>query len=76
MSKALGQGISGIGWNEIEIRKEPSGKPYVQLSGRAETLARELGVSTVLISISHTDTLAVAFAVAVGGGKFEDCNCR
>jgi len=76
VSKALGQGISGIGWNEIEIRKAPSGKPYVQLSGRAETLARELGVSTVLISISHTDTLAVAFAVAVGGGKFEDCNCR
>lgn len=75
VAKALGQGISGIGWNEIEIRNEPSGKPYVHLLGRALDLAKELGVESVLISISHTNTLAIAFAVAIGGGSLESRNC-
>ena len=75
VSKALGQGISGIGWNEIEILNEPSGKPYVRLLGRAEELAKARGAKAVHISISHTDTLAIAFAVAVGGGNLESRNC-
>jgi holo-[acyl-carrier-protein] synthase len=75
VSKALGQGISGIGWNEIEIANEPSGKPYVRLLGRAEELAKERGAKAVFISMSHTDTLAIAFAVAVGGGNLENRNC-
>ena len=76
VSKALGQGISGIGWNEIEIANEPSGKPYVRLLGRAKQLADKLGVKSVFISISHTNSLAIAFAIAVGGETFEDCNCQ
>ena len=75
VAKALGQGISGIGWNEIEIRNEPSGKPYVRLLGRAEELAKGRGVKAVLVSISHTDALAMAFAVAIGGGSLESRNC-
>ena len=75
VSKALGQGISGIGWNEIEILNEPSGKPYVRLLGRAEELVRARGVKAIFVSISHTDTLAIAFAVAVGGGNLESRNC-
>jgi len=75
VSKALGQGISGIGWNEIEIANEPSGKPYVRLLGRAKELARERGAKAIFVSMSHTDTLAIAFAVAVGGGNLENRNC-
>lgn len=74
VSKALGRGMSGIGWNEIEIGNEPSGKPYVRLLGRAEELAKARGAKDILISISHTDTLAMAFAVAVGGGNLEGRN--
>ncbi|NLS44951.1 MAG: holo-ACP synthase [Firmicutes bacterium] len=72
VSKALGQGISGIGWNEIEIMNEPSGKPFVCLHGRAKELAQARGIGTMLITMSHTEALAIAFAVAIGGKNVED----
>lgn len=74
VSKALGTGISGIGWNEIEIAEEASGKPYVRLVGRAADLASSLGVTAVEVSIAHTESVAIAFAVAIGGGEIEGRN--
>ncbi len=72
VSKALGTGVSGIGWDEIEIVEDASGKPCARLTGRAAHLASRLGVAAVEVSIAHTAALAVAFAVAVGGVGSED----
>jgi holo-[acyl-carrier protein] synthase len=62
--KSLGVGWRRIGWQEIEITG--GGKPTVNMFGRAELRARMLGVTEVLVTITHTDTSALVMAVAVG----------
>lgn len=61
--KSLGVGWRAIPWRDIEITG--GGKPTVRLYGRAAERARALGVSEVHVSITHTDTTAMVFAVAV-----------
>jgi holo-[acyl-carrier protein] synthase len=63
--KALqgGPRAPGIGWREIEVTRAPDGRPDVRLSGLAAARARDLGVSRVLLSLSHTHQAAVAVAV-------------
>jgi holo-[acyl-carrier protein] synthase len=63
-AKALGTGISrGVTWNEFEVGREPGGRPVLELRGRAERLARELGVRTISLSLTHTGSLAMASVV-------------
>jgi len=61
--KALGTGIRGISWKEIEILSEPSGKPQVRLYGKAEKKADNLGLNRLAISLSDSKEYAVAFVV-------------
>lgn len=62
--KVLGTGWrEGIHWKDIEIRNEPSGRPKVHLTGRSRQRADELGLTEILISISHVQTHAVASAI-------------
>ena len=71
VSKALGVGLNhmsmhGIGWREVEVLPDPLGKPLLRLSGRAQQLAEEQGLSEWAISLSHGRDYAVAFVVASG----------
>lgn len=67
-AKALGSGIGkDAAWHEIEIVRLPSGKPALELSGRAAERARELGLVAFDVSISDTHEHALAVVVAVGG---------
>ena len=60
-AKALGTGISrGVTWNEFRVERQPGGRPVLELRGRAAVLARELGVKTISLSLTHTDSLAMA----------------
>ena len=61
--KALGTGIRGIGWREIEILPNRRGKPVLILHGRAKERARLLGLGELAISLSHTKEYAVASVV-------------
>jgi len=61
--KALGTGVRGVGWKDIEVVRQPSGAPSIQLYGRAEARAKRLGVSEIALSISHSQEYAVAFVV-------------
>ena len=61
--KALGTGVKGISWREIEILAEPSGKPLVNLYGKAQNKADSLGLGTLAISLSHSREYATAFVV-------------
>ena len=67
-SKALGTGVKGFTWQEVEVLSDERGRPYLVLSGRAEEVAKSRGVEKMQVSISHTRDLAMAFAQAVGGG--------
>ncbi len=59
--KALGTGwANGIRWLDVEISHQASGKPELQLSGRARELANQLGVTRAVVSISHANRYVVA----------------
>ena len=66
VSKALGTGLRGISWKEMEILGDRRGRPLVYLHGRAKARAKELGLSEFTISLSHSRNHAVAFVVAAG----------
>ena len=61
--KALGTGVRGISWREIEIMAEPSGKPVVRLYGKAQDKADSLGMGELAISLSDSKKYAIAFVV-------------
>lgn len=64
--KALGTGRRGVGWREIELYNEPSGKPGVRLVGRAARIAQAAGIVAVHVSLTHGPGYAAAIAVAEG----------
>ena len=65
--KALGTGWRrGISWRDIEVLNETGGKPLVMLTGGAREVAEELGITEMLVTISHCHTHATAYALAAG----------
>lgn len=65
--KALGTGWArGISWQDMDIRNDIGGQPHVELAGGARVECERLGITSVLITISHCRTHATAFAVGVG----------
>ena len=63
-AKALGTGIShGVGWLELEVTREPSGKPSLELKGRAAQRARALGVTHISLSLTHSRDVALAVVI-------------
>ena len=68
--KVLGTGfIRGIGFRDVEIVSEPSGKPSVVLYGGADEQAKALGIDKIHITISHCRTYATATAIGVSEGS-------
>lgn len=64
VSKAFGTGIgAAIGWHQIEVRHKESGEPYVSLSGKGLDLFAARKANVIHLSISHTNTNAVAVAI-------------
>jgi holo-[acyl-carrier protein] synthase len=61
--KALGTGVRGIGWREIEVLPMRGGKPLVFLHGRAKRRAEFLGLFDFAISLSHSRDFAIASVV-------------
>ena len=67
-AKALGTGISqGVSWLEIEVAREPGGRPTLQFHGRAAELAARLGARRSALSMTHTAELAMASVVIENG---------
>lgn len=66
VAKALGTGIGDVAWKEIEILGDEQNAPTLTLYGAAEKKAKELGLATWSVSISHSQSHSVAFVVAIG----------
>jgi holo-[acyl-carrier protein] synthase len=66
VAKAFGTGFSDFSPKEIEVLRDELGKPYVNLYGRAQEHAEQLGVKTVFVSISNLKSMAAAVAVLEG----------
>jgi holo-[acyl-carrier protein] synthase len=66
VAKALGTGFAGdVACRQVEILRKDGGQPEARLSGAALAAADELGVTRWLVSISHTEAVAFASAIAV-----------
>lgn len=62
--KALGTGIRGFSWKDVEILRGSSGKPMVKLYNNAKEIATQKKISVISISISHSENYAMAVAIA------------
>jgi holo-[acyl-carrier protein] synthase len=59
--KALGTGWRrGVRWVDIEVVREPSGKPTLKLSGASREIADRLGVKNISLTITHSGNTALA----------------
>jgi holo-[acyl-carrier protein] synthase len=66
VSKACGTGLGDeLGLRSVGILHGPEGEPVVELDDRARRLFAKRGAARVLVSLTHTDELAQAFAVLV-----------
>lgn len=66
VAKALGCGIGAVGWKEIEILGDEQNAPVLHLYGKAIQKADEMGLTNWSVSLSHSQSHAVAFVVAIG----------
>ncbi len=68
--KAMGLGLWAVPLTAIEVvRDEETGAPFVFLHGAAGEAADECGISSWRLSITHTDRVAVAVALALGAAE-------
>ena len=63
--KAMGVGLWRFKLRDVEVVRAPSGQPTVALHGRAAELAAEHGVTEWRLTLTHTERVAQAIAVAL-----------
>lgn len=63
--KAMGVGLGAFEFHDVWVQRADSGRPTLAVTGRAEQIANELGVTDWHLSITHTDSTAIAYVIAV-----------
>lgn len=76
VSKALGTGLRGISFTEIEVVSEENGQPRLCLHGRARDRGHALGITSMSVSLTHTSVAAEAFVVALVRDVITDHHCE
>ena len=61
--KALGTGVRGVGWRDIEVLPNRRGKPLVFLYGRGAKRAKDIEMRGLEISMTHLKDLAMASVI-------------
>lgn len=62
--KALGTGWSlGVRWRDIEVVRQPGGRPTIKFHGRAAEFAAKLNAKNAALSLSHTQEQAIASVI-------------
>jgi holo-[acyl-carrier protein] synthase len=62
--KALGTGWNhGVAWRDIEVIRQPGGRPNLAFHGKAAEFAAKLGTKHISISLSHTAEQAIAHVI-------------
>jgi len=68
-AKALGCGIGVVSWLDIEVRGDENNAPHLYLFGAGAQTAKQLGLSIWSVSLSHTESLAIAFVTATSDSE-------
>ena len=59
--KALGTGWNhGVRWRDVEVCRQPGGRPTLVFHGKAAEIAAQLGTARAALSLSHTADQAIA----------------
>lgn len=66
--KALGTGMAGAAFRDIEVRHDDGGRPGVAVHGDALRKSEAAGVGSWHLSITHSRTTAAAVAIAYAYG--------
>ena len=66
VAKVFGTGFREFMPKDIEVLRDPFGKPYVVLHGKAKETPEKKGIQRIEVSISDTREHAMAFAVGEG----------
>ena len=61
--KALGTGVRGVGWKDIEVLPNRRGKPLIFLYGRGAARAEQIELRGLEISLTHSKDFAIASVV-------------
>ena len=61
--KALGTGVRGVGWRDIEVLPNGRGKPLLLLHGRAQRRAAALGLADLDVTLTTARDFAAAVVV-------------
>lgn len=62
--KAIGTGMgAGGGWHDVEVVRLAPGRPQLVLHGRAASVAQDLQIRSIHVSLTHTAETAAAFVV-------------
>ena len=62
--KALGTGLrKHMRWRDVEVRRDPLGKPFLQLYGYLRERCADAGIRHVHLSLSHSASHAIAQVV-------------
>ncbi|MDP7578951.1 MAG: holo-ACP synthase [SAR202 cluster bacterium] len=69
--KALGTGIRGVKWRDIEVVRQTGGPPMIVLHGTALARAKRLEIDHLAVSLTHSQDYAMAFVVgeSIGGNN-------
>ncbi|MDA1256242.1 MAG: holo-ACP synthase [Chloroflexi bacterium] len=67
--KALGTGVRGVSWRDIEVQRRRGRAPEIVLHDRAKARAEKMGIVRIAISLSHSRDFAVASVVAETDGR-------
>ena len=59
--KAIGTGWNhGVAWRDVEVCRQPGGRPTIEFHGKAAEFAAKLGAVHIALSLSHTAEYAIA----------------
>ncbi len=59
--KALGLGMTaGIPWKDIEITNNATGKPEMELHGKAKETCHDKNIKNILLSVTHDGEYGIA----------------
>jgi len=73
--KAMGVGLGAFDFHDVWVRRADSGEPSLCVEGRAAALADERGIDRWHLSLTHSDSMAVAYVVAersMSGGHIDE----
>lgn len=62
--KALGVGLGAFDLHDVSVERTQSGEPRLVVRGRAAELAQERGITTWFVSLTHTESVAMAMVAA------------